>query len=171
MLGHDSGSRDMFGMFNLYGRWGGSRPSSCHRNTGHASVCLHSANHRGLYSSELSSTGSQIRAEPMPEQYQFPAPPAYNEVSWACFLSMAEEGLSHWEKTLHMWHLLSNSPAQWSCWGGGGGGGILVSLRPSVRLSVRPSRIPCLLCSAYSSGWIHFIFIHLIKQLQKVCRV
>ena len=31
-------------------------------------------------------------------------------------------------------------------------GGILVSLRPSVRLSVRPSRIPCPLCSAYRSG-------------------
>ena len=45
------------------------------------------------------------------------------------------------------------------------------SLRPSVRPSVpRPSRIPCPLCSFYSSGWIHFIFIHLIKQLQ-VCRV
>ena len=155
MLGHDSGSRDMFGMFNLYGRWGGSRPSSCHRNTGHASVCLHSANHRGLYSSELSSTGSQIRAEPMPEQYQFPAPPAYNEVSWACFLSMAEEGLSHWEKTLHMWHLLSlyNEVVVGVYW------------FHSVRLSVRPSCIPCPLCSAYSSGWIHFIFIHLIKQL------
>ena len=41
------------------------------------------------------------------------------------------------------------------------GGGILVSLSPS--------RIPCPLCSTYSSGWIHFIFIHLIKQLQKVC--
>ena len=35
----------------------------------------------------------------------------------------------------------------------------------------RPSRIPCLLCSAYSSDWIHLIFLHLIKQLQKVCRV
>ena len=43
-------------------------------------------------------------------------------------------------------------------------GGILVSLRPS--------RIPCPLCSTHSSGWIHFIFvIHLIKQLQKVCHV
>ena len=55
--------------------------------------------------------------------------------------------------------------------------GILVSLRPSVCPSVRPasiphpSRIPCPLCSFYISGWIHFIFIHLIKQLQKVCRV
>ena len=57
--------------------------------------------------------------------------------------------------------------------------GILVSLRPSVRPSVRlsvrpsvrPSRIPCPLCSSYSSGWIYFIFIHLIKQLQKVCLV
>ena len=34
-----------------------------------------------------------------------------------------------------------------------------------------PSRILCLLCSACSSGWIHFIFKHLIKQLQKVCCV
>ena len=46
------------------------------------------------------------------------------------------------------------------------------SVRPSVRPSVTcPSRIPCPLCSFFSSGWIHFIFIHLIKQLQKVCRV
>ena len=55
-------------------------------------------------------------------------------------------------------------------------GGILVSLHPSVCPSVcpsvpRPSRIPCPLCSFYSCGWIHYIFMHLIKQLQKVCRV
>ena len=49
-------------------------------------------------------------------------------------------------------------------------GGILVPLCLSVRPSVCPS-IPHPLCSTYSSGWIHFIFIHLIKQLQKVCRV
>ena len=42
------------------------------------------------------------------------------------------------------------TPAQRSCWGG-----ILVSLCPSVR----PSRIPCPLCSAYSFGWIHLISI------------
>ena len=42
-------------------------------------------------------------------------------------------------------------------------------VRLSVRPSVHPSRIPCLLCSAYSFGWIHFIFIHLIKQLKKGC--
>ena len=52
-----------------------------------------------------------------------------------------------------------------------------IGFTPSVRLSVRPasvsrpSRIPCPLCSFYSSGWIHFIFMHLIKQLQKVCRM
>ena len=57
------------------------------------------------------------------------------------------------------------------CGGGGGGGGGYIGFTPSVRLSVRPSRIPCPLCSFYSSGWIHFIFIHLIKQLQKVCRL
>ena len=52
-------------------------------------------------------------------------------------------------------------------------GGILVSLRPSIcPASVPcPSRITCPLCSAYSSGWIHFIFTHLIKQLPKVCLV
>ena len=32
----------------------------------------------------------------------------------------------------------------------------------SVCWSVRPSRVLCPLCIAYSSGWIHFIFIHLI---------
>ena len=53
------------------------------------------------------------------------------------------------------------TPAQWSCWG--------VYWFHSVRRSVHPSRIPCPLCSACSSGWIHFIFIYLIKQLQKVC--
>ena len=58
-------------------------------------------------------------------------------------------------------------PAQQSCRG--------VYWFHSVRPSVRPSRIPCPLCSVYSSGWIHFIFTHLIKQLQRVtdtvCRV
>ena len=44
-------------------------------------------------------------------------------------------------------------PTQQSCWGG-----ILVSLRQSVRPSVRPSRIPCPLCSIYSSVWILSIF-------------
>ena len=54
----------------------------------------------------------------------------------------------------------------------GGYIGFTLSVRPSVRPSVpRPSRIPCPLCSFYSSGWIHFIFMHLIKQLQKVCLV
>ena len=55
--------------------------------------------------------------------------------------------------------------AQWSCWG-------LYwfhSVRPSVRLSIPPSHIQCLLCSANSSNWIHYTFIHLMKQLQKVC--
>ena len=61
---------------------------------------------------------------------------------------------------LHVLFYLIIPHTQRSCWGG-----ILVSLHPSVC----PSRIPCLLCSAYSSGWIHFIFINLIKQLQEVC--
>ena len=41
----------------------------------------------------------------------------------------------------------------------------------SVCPSNCPSRIPCPLCGSYSSGWIHFIFIHLIKQFQNVCHV
>ena len=46
----------------------------------------------------------------------------------------------------------------------GGYIGFTSSVRLSVRPSVpRPSRIPCPLCSFYSSGWIHFIFMHLIK--------
>ena len=36
------------------------------------------------------------------------------------------------------------------------------SICPSIRLSVLQSRIPCSLCSACNSGWIHFIFTHLL---------
>ena len=59
-------------------------------------------------------------------------------------------------------------PAQRSCWGYTG---FTPSVRLSIRLSIRPSHILCPLCSAYSSCWIYFIFIHLIKQLQTVCRM
>ena len=55
------------------------------------------------------------------------------------------------------------SPAQQSC--------CEVCCFHSVSPSIRPSRIPCPLCSAYNSRWIHFIFKYLIEQLQKVCRV
>ena len=48
-------------------------------------------------------------------------------------------------------------------------------VRPSVRLSVRPSvRLwteSCPLCIFHNTCRIHFIFTHLINQLQKVCRV
>ena len=47
--------------------------------------------------------------------------------------------------------------------------GFIPSVHPSVRPSVRQSVLP--LCCAYSPGWIHFISIHLIKQLQQVCHV
>ena len=47
------------------------------------------------------------------------------------------------------------------------------SVHPSVRPSVRPSDSlwteSCPLCIIYNTHWIHFIFTHLIKQLQKVC--
>ena len=53
--------------------------------------------------------------------------------------------------------------AKQSCWG--------VYWFHSVRSSVCPPCIPCPLWSDYSSCWIHFISIHLIKQLQRVCHV
>ena len=58
--------------------------------------------------------------------------------------------------------------AQRSCWGYNG---FTPCVCQSVCLSVHLSCILCPLCSVYSSGQIHFIFIHLIKQLQKVYRV
>ena len=56
------------------------------------------------------------------------------------------------------------SPAQRSCWGG-----ILVSLCPSVRLSVRLSRMPCPLCNIYSYGWILFILGTNDHYHERVC--
>ena len=60
-------------------------------------------------------------------------------------------------------------PAQQSCLGGYIGfiSSVCLSVCPSVRLS----RILCPLCGTYSPSWIHFIFIHLIKQPQKVCHL
>ena len=53
-------------------------------------------------------------------------------------------------------------------------GGILVSLRPSVcpsvRLSVRLSRLPCPLCNIYSSGWILSILATNYHYHERVCR-
>ena len=82
------------------------------------------------------------------------------------FLSFSEDNRSHLELLSYLPH---NDPQHNEVVGGGG---VLASLRPSVRPSVRPSsRIWCPLCSAHSSGWIHFIFMHLIKQHQKVCHI
>ena len=60
-----------------------------------------------------------------------------------------QERRSKYAVQLASWQLRSNSP----------------------KMSVCLSRIPFPLCNAYSSGWIHFIFTHLINQLHKVCRV
>ena len=56
-------------------------------------------------------------------------------------------------------------PAQRSCWGG-----ILVSLRLSVRPSVRPSRMLCPLCNIYSYEWILFILGTNDHYHERVCR-
>ena len=53
----------------------------------------------------------------------------------------------------------------------GGYIGFALSVRPSIPLFVLPSRIPFPLCSAYRCDWIHFIFIDLIKQLQRVFHI
>ena len=49
-------------------------------------------------------------------------------------------------------------------------GGILVSLHPSVRPSVRLSRLPCPLCNIYSSGWILSILATNDHYHERVCR-
>ena len=49
-------------------------------------------------------------------------------------------------------------------------GGILVSLRPSVRPSVRLSLLPCPLCNIYSSGWILSILTTNDHYRERVCR-
>ena len=41
----------------------------------------------------------------------------------------------------------------------------------SVRLSIRLWMESCPLCILHNTSWIHFIFTHLIKKLQKVCHV
>ena len=50
-------------------------------------------------------------------------------------------------------------------------GGILVSPRPSVRPSVRLSRLPCPLCNIYSSRWILSILLATNDHYhERVCR-
>ena len=44
-------------------------------------------------------------------------------------------------------------------------------VRPSVCSSIRLWTEWCLLCNFHNTSRIHFIFTHLIKQLQKVCHV
>ena len=61
--------------------------------------------------------------------------------------------------------LLLYKTGQQSCWGG-----ILVSLRPSICPSVRPSRMPCPLCNIYSCGWILFILGTNDQYHERVCR-
>ena len=48
-------------------------------------------------------------------------------------------------------------------------GGMLVSPCPFVRLSICLWMESCPLCIFNNTCWIHLIFIHLIKQHQKVC--
>ena len=56
-------------------------------------------------------------------------------------------------------------PEQRSCWGVYW----FHSIRPSVRLSVRLSRLPCPLCNIYSSGWIISILATNDHYHERVC--
>ena len=59
-------------------------------------------------------------------------------------------------------------PEQRSCWGGYIG--FTPSVCPSVRPSVRLSRLPCPLCNIYSSGWILSILATNDHYHERVCR-
>ena len=54
------------------------------------------------------------------------------------------------------------------CAGGGGG---YIGFTPSVRLTVCPSRMPCPLCNAYTSGWILSTSGTNHHYHERVCRV
>ena len=50
--------------------------------------------------------------------------------------------------------------------------GFTSSVRPSVHPpSVRLWTESCQLCNSHNTSWLHFMFTHRIKQLQKVCCV
>ena len=108
-----------------------------------------------------------------PEQYSF----LRKSYFWFCLLSWNWPSLKR--TTGDVWYIqiwgtaFYTPPRTMKLLGGyiGFTPSIRLCVRPSVCLSVPPSRIPCPLRIAYSSGWIHLIFIHLIKQLKKMCRV
>ena len=61
-------------------------------------------------------------------------------------------------------------PEQRSCWWVYWFHPVRPSVCPSVRLSVRPSRLPCPLCNIYSSGWILSILATNDHCHERVCR-
>ena len=69
-------------------------------------------------------------------------------------------------KTFWQFIRFNYTPAQWSCWGVYW----FHSVRPSVRLSVRPSRMRCPLCNIYSAGWILSILGTNGHYHERVCR-
>ena len=70
---------------------------------------------------------------------------------------------------ISIWKLIIIPPASTKL--KGGYTGFTSSVRPSVCPSVHLWTKPCPLCIVHNTSRIHFIFAHLIKQLQKVCRV
>ena len=65
---------------------------------------------------------------------------------------------------------LSYTPEQRSCWGVYWFHSVRPSVCRSVRLSVRPSRLPCPLYNIYSSGWIISILVTNDLYHERVCR-
>ena len=61
-------------------------------------------------------------------------------------------------------------PEQRSYWGVYWFHSVRLSVCPSVRLSVRLSRLPCPLCNIYSSGWILSILATNDHYHERVCR-
>ena len=102
-----------------------------------------------------------------PKQYHYPYY-SYIEQNEAVVLNIGDRWKWDWVSSMRFHSIMPCifiiPPAKQSCWGVywfSLGPSIRLSVRPSVCLSVRLSRILCPLCSAYISDWIHFIFIHL----------
>ena len=73
--------------------------------------------------------------------------------------------LTHWGRVTHICVgklSINIPPEQRSCWG-------YIGFTPSVRPSVRPSRLSCPLCNIYSSGWILSILATNDHYHERVC--
>ena len=94
----------------------------------------------------------------------FMVPTVSQSQHFARILILTAEGISAFTVALVSFIIIP--PEQRSCWGVYW----FHSVRPSVRLSVRLSRLLCPLCNIYSSGWILSILATNDHYHGKVCR-